>query len=95
MSTITVKESHSLSIEQLKSKLKPFEDEIANRFGMKIKWSGDRADLKGTGASGEVKVTNSDVTITVKLGMLAKAAGVKADLVEQSISKRLKETLAA
>ena len=92
MSTVVVKESHNLPADEAKARLSSFEEEIA-KYGMKAHWSGHNAELKGTGASGSVAVTTSDVTITVKLGMVAKLAGVKPDKLEASLQKRLKAAL--
>ena len=92
MSTVKVTESHSLSIDDAKKSLAAFEGDIS-KYGMKLNWNGANAELKGTGASGDVKVTDSSVTVTVKLGMMAKMAGVKPDLLEKSIAKRLKSAL--
>lgn len=92
MSTIKVTEPHSLSVDEVKSRLAAFEQDIS-KYGMKLNWSGSKAELKGVGASGDVNVTASDVTISVKLGMMAKAAGVKPDKLSQSIEKRLKAAL--
>ncbi len=93
MSTIKVTQAHQLSIDDAKSALSGFEQDL-KKYMVKLAWSGPNAELKGTGVSGDVKVTTADVTVTVKLGMLAKAAGVKADLLEKSIAKRLKSALA-
>ncbi|MEQ9502013.1 MAG: polyhydroxyalkanoic acid system family protein [Deltaproteobacteria bacterium] len=93
MSTITVTESHALSVDDAKKSLASFEGDLS-KYGMKLEWSGANADLKGTGASGDVRVTDSNVTVVVKLGMMAKMAGVKPDLLEKSIQKRLKAALA-
>lgn len=92
MSTVVVKERHTLPVDQVKGRLGAFESDIA-KYGLKLVWSGNNAELKGTGASGDVKVTASDVTVTVKLGMMAKVAGVKPELLEKSIEKRLKAAL--
>ena len=92
MSTVVVKESHSLSPEEAKGRLAAFEEEISSKFGLKTKWAGLRADLKGTGVSGDVNVTDADVTITVKLGLMARAV-VKPDKLKASIEKRLKAAL--
>ena len=75
MSDVNVSEGHSLSIEDVKSRLAAFEQDIS-KYGMKLDWSGDEAKLKGVGASGGVRVIASDVTVTVKLGMMAKAAAI-------------------
>ena len=93
MSSIVVKENHSLDPAEVRTRLGAFEQDIA-KYGMKLSWSGNEsAELKDTGASGDVKVTSSDVTITVKLGMMAKMAGIKPDLLSKSIEKRLKSAL--
>ncbi len=92
MSTITVTESHALSIDDAKKSLASFEGDLS-KYGMKLEWSGAKAALKGTGASGDVNVTSDKVTVVVKLGMMAKMAGVKPDLLEKSIQKRLRSAL--
>ena len=94
MSSIVVKESHSYPVEEVKTRLGAFEQDISKKYGMKLQWKGTEAQLKGVGASGDVKVTSSDVTVTVKLGMMAKAAGIKPDMLSKSIEKRLKSALA-
>ena len=45
------------------------------------------------GISGDIAVSTSDVCVNLKLGMMAKAAGVKADKLEGSVRKRLVEAL--
>jgi putative polyhydroxyalkanoate system protein len=92
VSTVQVEESHALGVEGAKQKLGSFADEI-KKYGMSLSWNGSEAELKGTGASGSVKVTPDKVTVVVKLGMLAKAAGVKPDKLHDSIQRRLKAAL--
>jgi putative polyhydroxyalkanoate system protein len=92
MSTVNVKQTHGLGVEGAKKALSTFETDLA-KYGMKLVWRGDAAELKGTGASGDVKVTSADVTVSVKLGMMAKMAGVDADKLSRSIEKRLKAAL--
>ena len=92
MSTVQVDQPHNLGVDVAKQKLSTFADEI-KKYGMSLHWKGDEAELKGTGASGNVKVTPNKVTVIVKLGMLAKAAGVKPDKLQDSISKRLAAAL--
>jgi putative polyhydroxyalkanoate system protein len=94
VSTIRVTQAHSLPVEDAKKALGAFEEDL-KKYMVKLVWSGPTAEIKGTGVSGDVKVTGSDVTVTVKLGMLAKAAGVKAELLEKSIQKRLKAAFSA
>ncbi|MFH1809921.1 MAG: polyhydroxyalkanoic acid system family protein [Pseudomonadota bacterium] len=93
MSKILVEKPHSLSVDQAKEALKSFEGDLA-KYGLKPEWKGNKAELKGTGASGEIRIEASKVVVEIKLGMLAKAAGIKADKVQASIEKRLGSALA-
>ena len=92
VSTVTVTQSHTLGVDAAKKALAQFEGDIS-KYGMKLVWNGASAEIKGTGASGDVKVTDNKVTVNVKLGLLAKAAGVKPDMLEKSIQKRLTAAL--
>lgn len=94
MSQIHVQESHNLPVSEARERASSFED-MFSKFGVKPKWSGNSATIKGPGVKGDVQVTDSDVTIDLKLGMLAKAAGIKADKLEASIRKRLRSALDA
>jgi len=92
LSNVQVDQPHNLGVEGAKKKLEGFAEDL-KKYGMTLAWKGDEADLKGIGASGSVKVTESSVAVVVKLGMMAKAAGVKPDKLQDSIAKRLKNAL--
>lgn len=93
MADVKVKKAHSLSTTEAQQRLQSFE-EMLTKYGVKAKWNGNHADLKGTGVSGSIDVSDKDVTVVVKLGMLAKAAGVDAGRLGKSIEKRLDSALA-
>ena len=78
MAKISVTRPHNLGADAVKEALAPFEDDIA-KYGLKPKWSGHKAELKGLGASGKILIEDSAVTVEIKLGMLAASAGIKAD----------------
>ena len=92
MSKISIQESHNLSQGAAKDKVSVFED-MVSKYGVKVVWSGYNAEIKGMGIGGNIVVTSSDVTVNIKLGMMAKAAGVKAEKLEPSIRKRLVNAL--
>lgn len=92
MSDVRVTEAHSLPPEQAIERIKSFE-EMLTKYGVKALWKGTQAELKGTGVSGSINVTSSAVDVVVKLGFLAKAAGVDAGKLEKSIQRRLSESL--
>ncbi len=89
MAEVRVSEAHSLSPDEAISRIGGFEEMMA-KYGVKAKWKGHSAQLKGTGVSGSIDVTGSAVTVVVKLGMMARAVGVDPVRLEASIKKRLK-----
>ncbi len=89
MAEVRVTESHNLSPEEAISKIASFE-EMLSKYGVKANWSGTKAALKGMGVTGSIDVTSSAATVIVKLGMMARAAGVDPNKLEASIRKRLK-----
>lgn len=89
---IKVSQPHSFSVDEAKSRLGAFE-EMLGKYGVKLAWKGNRAEIKGFGVSGGVDVSATAVEVAVKLGMMAKAAGVDPDRLTQSIEKRLKAAL--
>ena len=93
MADVHVREAHALEPTEAKQRVLSFEDDM-KKFGVKASWKGTHADLKGTGVSGSIEVTSSEVTVSLKLGMLARAAGIDAQRLEGSIRKRLKAALA-
>jgi putative polyhydroxyalkanoate system protein len=91
MADVRVTQTHdNLSLEDAKQKLGSFE-EMMKKYNVKAEWSGRHADLKGTGVKGAVDVTDTSVTVELRLGMLAKAAGIDPKRLSQSIERRLKE----
>ena len=94
MSKVSVNAPHSLDLATAKTKVAVFE-EMVSKFDVKVIWSGYEAEIKGMGISGDITVTTSNVSVNLKLGMMAKAAGVKADKLEGSVRKRLVEALTA
>lgn len=93
MATVRVQQPHTLGSAQARTRLASFE-EMLGKYRVKLAWSGNKAEIKGTGVSGDVNVSETDVAVRVELGFLAKAAGVDAQKLETSIQKRLKEALA-
>lgn len=92
MADILVVESHSLPVEEAKRRVQSFEDQM-EKWRMKAHWNGINADLKGTGASGTITITPTEVKVEIKLGFLAKAAGIDAKRGQESIKKRLRAAL--
>jgi putative polyhydroxyalkanoate system protein len=94
MAQVNVSESHQHTTEEAKSRVAAFE-EMLSKYKVKVKWNGYHADLDGMGVSGSIDVDDKEVRVAVKLGFLAKAAGIDPDRLHGSISRRLREALDA
>jgi len=92
MGTINIRQEHSLSVDEARSRLAAFESQMS-QFGAKLVWKGARAEVSGLGVSGSAVITEGLVELTLKLGMLARAAGVDEDRLKGSIARRLEITL--
>ena len=94
MSNVRVEVPHSLPIHEVQARLAPF-SEMLGKVGAKLVWKGNKAEVQGMGVSGEVLNEPGKVVVTLKLGMMARAAGVDAGRLEGSIRRRLGEALAS
>jgi len=89
MSDVRVAEPHNTTADDAVGRVGDFED-MLRKYGVKAAWKGNSADLKGTGVKGTIDVTATEVVVELKLGMLARAAGIDPKRLEASIRKRLK-----
>lgn len=92
MASVKVQQAHALGASVAKSKLAAFESDLA-KYKARLDWSGYIAQVKGIGVSGQVHVTEASVSVNLELGMLARAAGVDAGKLQNSIAKRLASAL--
>ena len=89
MADVVVEQKHAVGVDEARQRVNSFE-EMLQKYGVKTEWKGPNATFKGTGVAGGIEVTASLVRVTVKLGLLAKAAGVDGTKLKGSIEKRLK-----
>jgi putative polyhydroxyalkanoate system protein len=94
MAKLVIREAHALAADDAARRLRDFEEVMA-KYGVKARWSGARAKLTGTGVSGDIEIADDAVTVTLALGLLARAAGVDPARLERSIRRRLREALGA
>lgn len=89
MADISKKASHKLDIEEVKARVEKVAGDIAKKMGVKYSWQGDVCDLKGGGLkSGQIRVTPSEVSIELNLGMMAK---IMKPMIEKEIDAKVKE----
>ena len=73
MADISKSASHNLEIAEVKERVEKVAGDIAKKMGVKYAWNGDICALSGGGIKkGQIAVTQSDVSIELTLGMMAK-----------------------
>lgn len=90
MSEVKVSQSHSVGVEAACSKMKELEP-VVGKYGVRVIWSGNRADLKGIGVNGTIMVDATSVEVAVKLGAFTK---MFAKPLEEMLRKRLEAAFA-
>lgn len=90
--SVKVIEKHNLGADEAKNRVISFESFLAEK-GVKALWKGHTASIKGpVGVGGSIDVRDTEVEVNVKIPLLARAV-VKADKLEASIRRRLRENL--
>ena len=89
MSDIRVIEAHNMQPAQAIEKIESFEA-MLKKYAVRARWRGQEAELKGPGVKGSITVDDTEARVEIKLGMLAKAAGIDPVRLSKSISKRLR-----
>ncbi len=91
MADIDIERTHKLGASEAKKRFVDFEPKLKERWGVSLSWTGNQAAIKGTGVNGSVQVTDTRLTITIKLGFLirpftAKIRDTLARYVDQAIA---------
>ena len=73
MSDINVSRAHGMSKDEALTKLKGIAADLTGRYGIDIDFRGDTASVKGKGVTGTANVSDTHVSLSLKLGLLLKA----------------------
>ena len=92
MSNVRVEVAHTLPAAEVPARLAGFSG-MLSKYGVKLTWKGNRGEVQGLGVSGDVSLDPGKVVVSLKLGLMARAAGVDAARLEAGIRKRLEEAL--
>jgi len=90
MPSIDIRRKHQLTLKEAKEAVKKTAAAIAQRFDIQSAWHGNTLSFERAGASGEIKVTASEIHVTAQLGFLL---GALKPLIEQEIQNRLDKEL--
>ena len=90
MSEINFERDHALSREEVRRRFAEVEQKLNERYGVKLAWRGDTADVKGSGVTGTIEVTDAKVSIRLKLGLMVRPlAGKIREAMEKQIDRAL------
>lgn len=73
MSDIDLVRHHSLSIANAKTLVQKAADSLAREYHLRSEWRGDTLCFERVGVHGSIHVTDSQVRLSVTLGLLLKA----------------------
>ena len=93
MSNLRVEVSHPHSVQEAQRRLSSFSADLA-KVHAHLNWKGTRAEVSGVGVSGEVSLDPGKVVVALRLGLVARAAGVDPVRLETSIRRRLEAAMA-
>ncbi len=90
MSTISISRPHHLPHDAAIAAANKVVEGLAKKYGIRSEWRGDVLHINGSGVSGTLEVTPSNLALNLSLGMMV--AMFKSAIVE-SIEARLGEVL--
>jgi putative polyhydroxyalkanoate system protein len=86
MADILIEREHTLGLEQAVGQIEALADLLGSELDARCVWSGTRLELRRSGATGSIEVTETHLTLEVHLGFLLKP--LKGSI-EQTITERL------
>lgn len=90
MATVDITREHTLGKETARERAQKLADKLAQKLDAKCSWQGDELTFKRSGADGSILVSDDNVRVQVKLGlMLTPMAGMIRGEVEKALEKYL------
>lgn len=90
MATVEITREHNLGKEVARQRAEKLADKLASKLGAECSWEGDKLTFQRSGADGVIRVSDTLVEVTVKLGlMFTPMAGMVKGEVEKALDKYL------
>lgn len=90
MSEINIERNHELGRVEARRRLLEMEEKLKERYGVKLSWNGDLAEVKGTGVTGSIDISEANIAIKLKLGLMVRPlAGKIREVMEKQLDKAL------
>ena len=91
MSEIRIEKNHTLGKSEAHKRVVNMEPKLKERYGVKLDWRGDEAEVKGTGVTGKLSVADGRIAIDIKLGLLLRPMAGK---IRTALERQLDQALA-
>lgn len=70
MATIHIKRKHQLDHETVRKEVQNLAEKLSKDLAASYKWQGDRLVFKRSGASGHIDISDNEVDVEIKLGLV-------------------------
>lgn len=70
MATIDIQRNHNVGKDKAREVAQLVADRLKEKAGISYKWNGDVLEFERTGAKGTLKVSDTQVTVAIDLGMM-------------------------
>lgn len=91
MANIDIERTHALGLEEVRKRVSSMEDKLKERYGVRLTWRGDEAEVKASGVAGTIAIADAKVSINLKLGLMMKPLAGK---IREAMEKQLDKALA-
>ena len=90
MANIDIERTHTLGLDEVRKRVAQMEEKLKDRYGVRLSWRGDEADVKASGVTGTLSIAEAKVSINLKLGLMMKPlAGKLRESMEKQLDKAL------
>jgi putative polyhydroxyalkanoate system protein len=69
MGTIQIRKSHRLGRREAHRRIQALEPELNQKYGVRLAWQGERADVRASKLSGQLVVDDSQLSVDLRLGL--------------------------
>ncbi len=90
MANIHLKQTHNKSEPELRKIADELADKLSSKFQLTSKWNGNTLDFKRSGLHGSLILSETEVSISLKLGIMMSTF---ASTIKKELAQSLKETL--
>lgn len=88
MAKIIIERAHGRGLEAARAEAEVLAEDLAEKFGMKYRWSGETLEFKGSGAKGEMHCAADEISLYMELSFVLRPFKTR---IEQEIHKYLDE----